>query len=306
MSLHKALATAALIFAGVLAGASPILAEEPPAATGNQQNPSGAVAEQALPAPQSWSFSGPFGRFDRAQLQRGYQVYREVCSNCHSMRYMSFRNLSQPGGPEFSEGQVKALSATFKVQDGPNDAGEMFERPGRPSDGFPSPFPNEEAARAANGGALPPDMSVLAKARAIETGGLWFLLQPFTQSSENDGPNYITALLNGYKDPAPEGFKLPAGKYYNDYYPGHAISMPPPLNPDQVNYTDGSPQTVQQYAHDVAAYLMWVAEPKLVARKRTGMNALIFLVVFAGLLYAVKRRIWAGIHEETGASVAAE
>ena len=302
MHALKAFGIAALVSAGLLGGVGPIAAAEeaPPAMTGNQQNPSGAVQEQPLPARNSWSFSGPFGKFDRAQLQRGYQVYREVCSNCHAMKFMSFRNLSQAGGPEFSESQVKALADTFKVQDGPNDAGDMFERPGRPSDPFPSPFANEQAARAANGGALPPDMSVLAKARAVETGGLWFLLQPFSQSGENDGPDYITALLNGYKDPPPPGFNLPAGKYFNEYYPGHAIAMPKPLNDGQVTYTDGSPQTVQQYAHDVSAFLMWVAEPKLVERKRTGLNVLVFLIVFSSLLYAVKKRIWAGVHEDTG------
>lgn len=299
------LGTVALAAAGFAAFPT-FAAEAPPAETGNQQNPSGAVKEQPLPARQSWSFSGPFGKFDRAQLQRGYQVYREVCSNCHSMNFMSFRNLSQPGGPEFSESQVKALSATFKVQDGPNDSGDMFERPGRPSDNFVPPFANEQAARAANGGALPPDMSVLAKARAIEAGGLWFLLEPFTQASENDGPDYIVSVLNGYQDPPPAGFNLPAGKYYNDYYPGHAIAMPPPLNDDQVAFTDGSPQTVQQYSHDVAAFLMWVAEPKMVERKRTGLNALVFLLVFVSLLYLVKRRIWAGIHEDTGTGMAAK
>jgi ubiquinol-cytochrome c reductase cytochrome b/c1 subunit len=218
---------------------------------------------------------------------------------------MAFRNLSQPGGPEFSESQVKALAATFKVQDGPNDAGEMFERPGRPSDPFPSPFPNEQAARAANGGALPPDMSVLAKARDIELGGLWFVTQPFTQYQEQ-GVDYINALLNGYRDPPPAGANIPAGKYYNDYFPGHAISMPKPLSDGQIDYTDGSPKTVQQYSHDISAFLAWVAEPKLVDRKRTGMNALIFLIVFVGLLYAVKRRIWAGIHEDTGTGVASQ
>lgn len=307
MSVKKVVGIAMLVTAGLFAGTGAGRAEEPPPVmTGNQQNPSGAVAEQMQPAKQSWSFSGPLGKFDRAQLQRGYQVYREVCSNCHSMHYMSFRNLAQAGGPEFAEGQVKALSETFKVKDGPNDAGDMFDRPGRPSDPFPSPFANEEAARAANGGALPPDMSVLAKARAIESGGLWFLLQPFTQVAENDGPNYITAVLNGYQDPPPAGFKLPNGKYYNDYYPGHAISMPPPLNDDQVNYSDGSPQTVQQYSHDVAAFLMWVAEPKLVERKRMGFDVLIFLIVFAGLMYGVKRRIWAGVSEDTGVAGATQ
>ena len=281
--------------------ASVAVAQEPPKA----EAAAGAPVEVAHPLPpqEAWSFSGPLGRFDKAQLQRGYQVYREVCSNCHSMKFMAFRNLTEAGGPEFSEGQVKALSETFKVQDGPNDAGDMFERPGRPSDGFPAPFANEQAARAANGGALPPDMSVLAKARDVEFGGLWFVLQPFSQYQAG-GPDYIHALMNGYKDPPPAGVNLPQGKYYNEYYPGHAISMPPPLNEGQITYTDGSPQTVEQYSHDVAAFLMWVAEPKLMQRKRTGMNAIIFLIVFASLLYLVKRRIWAGIHEDTGAAAA--
>ena len=255
-------------------------------------------AESPLPPKQSWSFAGPFGKYDTAQLQRGYQVYREVCSNCHSMHFMSFRNLSDPGGPEFSESQVKALSASFKVQDGPNDAGDMFDRPGRASDPFPSPFPNEQAARAANGGALPPDMSVLAKARGIEAGGAWFLLQPFTQYQE-DGVDYIHALLNGYTDP-PKGVTVPTGKYYNEYFPGHAISMPKPLSDGQVDYTDGSPKTVEQYSHDVGAFLMWVAEPKLDQRKATGLKAIVFLVVLAGMLYAIKRRIWAGLHDSSG------
>ena len=279
----------ALLVAGALVAAAPAFAEE--------------AAPLPVPPKQSWSFAGPFGRFDQAQLQRGYQVYREVCSSCHSMKFVSFRNLAEAGGPGFSESQVKALSESFKVQDGPNDAGDMFERPGRPSDPFPAPFPNEQAARAANGGALPPDMSVLAKARDIEFGGLWFLVQPFSQYSEQ-GIDYIHALLNGYKEKPPEGYNLPAGKYYNDYYPGHAISMPKPLNDGQVAYTDGSPQTVEQYSHDIAAFLTWAAEPKLVERKRTGLTVVIFLAVFLGLLYQIKKRIWAGISEETGGNVA--
>ena len=249
-------------------------------------------------AKQSWSFGGPFGKFDTAQLQRGYQVYREVCSNCHSMHFMSFRNLAQPGGPDFNAGQVKALAATFKVQDGPNDAGDMFDRPGRASDPFPSPFPNEQAARAANGGALPPDMSVLAKAREFEGPWYAFLLEPFSQYQEQ-GVDYIHALLNGYTD-APKDFTLPSGKYYNLYFPGHAISMPQPLNDGQVTYTDGSPQTVEQYSHDIAAFLMWVAEPKLDQRKSTGLTVVVFLIIFASLLYAIKRRIWAGLHDSSG------
>ncbi|MCW6506503.1 cytochrome c1 [Lichenifustis flavocetrariae] len=291
MSPLRIFGAPALLAAGFLAVAAPARAQE--------------AAPAPLPPKQSWSFAGPFGRYDQAQLQRGYQVYREVCSNCHSMHFVSFRNLSQAGGPSFSEGQVKALAETFKVQDGPNDAGDMFERPGRPSDPFPSPFPNEQAARAANGGALPPDMSVLAKARDIEFGGLWFMLQPFSQYSEQ-GVDYIHAVLNGYHDNPPDGFKLPDGKYYNDYYPGHAISMPKPLSDGQVTYTDGSPQTVEQYSHDIAAFLMWAAEPKLVERKRMGLTVVIFLAVFIGLLYAIKKRIWAGIHDDTGVTTAAQ
>lgn len=276
----------AALLAGLFAASSPARAQE---------------AEAPLPAKQSWSFAGPFGKFDTAQLQRGYQIYREVCSNCHSMHFMSFRNLSQPGGPTFSEGQVKALAETFKVQDGPNDAGDMFDRPGRASDPFPSPFANEQAARAANGGALPPDMSVLAKARDIEGPWYSFLMAPFLQYQEQ-GVDYIHALLNGYVE-QPKDFKLPEGKYYNAYFPGHAISMPQPLNDGQVTFTDGSPETVEQYSHDVAAFLAWVAEPKLDQRKRTGLNAIVFLVVFASLLYAIKRRIWAGLHDTSGTAI---
>ncbi len=262
-----------------------------------------AVAQEAgtepLPAHESWSFSGPFGTYDTAQLQRGYQIYRQVCSNCHAAKFMSFRNLAEAGGPGFSDSQVKALSSTFKVQDGPDDSGNMYERPGRPSDPFPSPFANEQAARAANGGALPPDMSTLAKARSFEQGGLWFLVDPFTQYQE-EGPDYIHALLNGYKDAPPKDFKLPEGKYYNVYFPGHAISMPPPLSDGLVDYSDGSPKTVEQYSKDIAAYLQWMSEPKLDQRKQTGFKAVIFLAIFASLLFLIKRRIWAGVKDTSG------
>ena len=258
-----------------------------------------AGGENPLPPMQNWSFSGPLGTYDTAQLQRGYQVYRQVCSGCHSAKFMSFRNLAEPGGPEFSDSQVKALAATFKVQDGPDDSGNMYERAGRPSDPFPSPFANEQAARAANGGALPPDMSTLAKARSFERGGLWFLAGPFSQY-QNEGPDYIHALLNGYKDDVPKDVKLPEGKYYNVYFPGHAISMPPPLSDGLVDYSDGSPKTAQQYSEDVAAYLQWMAEPKLDQRKQTGFKAVIFLAIFAVLLFFIKRRIWAGVKDASG------
>jgi ubiquinol-cytochrome c reductase cytochrome b/c1 subunit len=285
----------ATLLAGLVFGAWPAAAQDAAKAGAPEAS---AQETNETPPRQSWSFAGPFGKFDTAQLQRGYQVYREVCSTCHSMHFMSFRNLSQPGGPSFSESQVKALAATFKVQDGPNDSGDMFDRPGRASDPFPSPFPNEQAARAANGGALPPDMSVLAKAREIEGPWYAFLTQPFSEYQEQ-GVDYIHGILNGYKD-APKDFPLPTGKYYNIYFPGHAISMPKPLSDGQVDYTDGSPKTVEQYSHDVAAFLAWVAEPKLDQRKSTGLTVIVFLIVFAAMLYAIKRRIWAGLHDTSG------
>lgn len=284
MSVQSFLSVAALL-AGLLAPVAPAAAQE-------------AGGESPLPPHEGWSFSGVFGTYDTAQLQRGYQVYRQVCANCHSAKFMSFRNLAEPGGPAFSDSQVKALAATFKVSDGPDASGNMYDRPGRPSDAFPMPFANAQAARAANGGALPPDMSTLAKARSFEQGGVWFLLDPFTQYQE-EGPDYIHALLNGYKE-TPQGFNLPDGKYYNEYFPGHAISMPPPLSDGQVDYSDGSPKTVAQYSKDIAAYLQWMSEPTLDARKQTGFKAVIFLAVFAGLLYLVKRRIWAGVKDTSG------
>lgn len=289
LARRAALALAATMPLALAAGL-PAAAQEPAEA---------AAAENPLPPMESWAFSGPLGVYDTAQLQRGYQVYRQVCSNCHAAKFMSFRNLAEPGGPEFSDSQVKALAATFKVQDGPDDAGNMYDRPGRPSDPFPSPFANEQAARAANGGALPPDMSTLAKARSFERGGLWFLAGPFSQY-QNEGPDYIHALLNGYKDPAPKDVKIPEGKYYNVYFPGHAISMPPPLSDGIVDYGDGSPKTMQQYSRDVSAYLQWMSEPKLDQRKQTGFKAVIFLIIFSALLFLIKRRIWAGVKDASG------
>ena len=241
--------------------------------------------EPAVPPPVSWSFAGLFGHYDIAQLQRGYQVYREVCSNCHSMKYVSFRNLAGPGGLGYDESQVKALAATFQVEDGPNDKGEMFKRPGRPADAFPSPFPTPEAAAAAYGKA-PPDMSVLAKARYTERGPI-FLLDFFTQVEEVSGPTYIHAVLNGYTDPE--------NPKYNIYMPNHAIAMPKPLSDGQVEYKDGTPQTLDQYAKDVSAFLMWAAEPKLQQRKAMGLMVLSFLILFSTLLFFIKKRIWARV-----------
>ncbi len=249
---------------------------------------------QPTPPRQTWSFSGPFGKFDRGQLQRGFKVYKEVCATCHSMNYLSFRNLAEPGGPGFTAAQAAAVAAEYKIKDGPNDAGDMFERPGRPADRFPAPFANEQAGRAANGGAFPPDMSLIAKARTYERGFPWFLIDIFTQYQEQ-GPDYIVALLNGYEE-APKGFALPAGTNYNKYFPGHAIGMPKPINDGQVTYEDGSPQTVDQYAKDVTAFLMWAAEPHMEARKRIGFQVIIFLILLSGLLYFTKKKVWASAH----------
>ncbi|MBS7697749.1 MULTISPECIES: cytochrome c1 [unclassified Chelatococcus] len=263
-----------------------------------------AEAAEGAPKPprESWSFSGPFGTFDRAQLQRGFKVYREVCSACHGLGLVAFRNLAEPGGPEFSEAQVKALAAEYQIHDGPNDAGDMFDRPGRPADRFPLPFPNEQAARASNGGAFPPDFSLLAKARTYERGFPWFLFDVVTQYQEQ-GPDYIHAILNGYVQP-PAGFELQPGQHYNEFFPGHRIAMAKPINDGQVEYPklpNGQPQvpeTVEQYSHDVAAFMMWAAEPHMEARKQTGFKVMVFLLVFGGLLYFTKKKIWAKAHDE--------
>jgi len=221
---------------------------------------------------QEWSFSGPFGTFDRGSLQRGFQVYKQVCSACHSMDHLSYRNLTALG---YSEGQIKAIAADYMITDGPNDEGDMFERPGKPSDKFVNPYPNEKAARYANNGAMPVDMSLIAKAR----GG---------------GADYIYALLTGYKEP-PEGVELGAGQHWNEYMAGHKIAMAAPLSDDIVAYEDGSPTTLDQYAKDVSHFLMWAAEPHMEVRKRTGIKVVLFLLIFAGIMYAVKRKIWADV-----------
>ena len=227
-----------------------------------------------------WSFSGPFGKYDEGQLQRGFKVYKEVCAVCHSIQMLAFRNLADPGGPGFSEAQAAAVAADYKISD-LDDKGQPTDRPGRPADYFPPPFANELAAKAANGGVAPPDMSTLAKARTFERGFPWFVFDMFTQYQEQ-GPDYIAALLNGYEEP-PKGFQLPQGGHYNKYFPGHNIAMPPPLQAGQVTYDDGAPQTLDQYSKDISAFLMWAAEPHMVQRKRVGLQVMIFLIVLAGL-----------------------
>jgi cytochrome c1 len=240
-----------------------------------------------------WSFAGPFGKYDQAQLQRGFKIYKEVCANCHSMEMLAFRNLADLGGPGFTEAQAEAVAAEYKIKD-LDDKGEPVERAGRVADTFPSPFANELAARAATSGVAPPDFSVIAKARSYERGFPWFVFDMFTQYQEQ-GPDYIAALLNGYEEP-PKGFALPDGGSYNKYFPGHAIVMPQPLQDGQVTYDDGSPATLEQYSKDVSAFLMWAAEPHMVARKRIGFQVMIFLIVLAGLMYFTKKKVWSAVH----------
>ncbi len=254
-----------------------------------QEGGSSSVPPTPPPPAQSWSFAGPFGTYNQEQLQRGFKVYKEVCSNCHSMDYVAFRNLADPGGLGYSDAQVEALAATYRIKD-VDEQGNPTERSGRPADYFPAPFPNELAAKAANGGVAPPDMSTLAKARTYQRGFPWFIFDFFTTYQE-EGPDYIDAIVNGFVPP-PAGFKVPEGRYYNKYFPSHVIAMPPPLQDGQVTYDDGSPQTVEQYGKDVAAFLMWAAEPRLVQRHRIGFQVMIFLIVLSGLLYFTKKKVW--------------
>jgi ubiquinol-cytochrome c reductase cytochrome c1 subunit len=286
--LRKGFAVAALGLAVVAASWAGPLAGSAVAAT-----------TQAEPRELTWSFDGPFGKFDKEQLQRGYKVYREVCSACHSMNLMYFRNLGQKGGPFYdpkypnpnNNPVVKSLAHDIQVKDIDTDTGDVISRPATPADKFPAPFANSYAAAAANGGAPPPDLSVMAKAR-------------------EGGPRYVYSLLTGFRNPPP-GLTLPAGKYYDPYFAGDlagswhgaakhvpeggAISMPPPLAPGKVTFDDGKPSTVDEEARDVAAFLMWAAEPKMEERKEFGFGAMIYLLIFAGLLYASYKRIWRNV-----------
>ena len=223
----------------------------------------------------NWSFKGLFGKFDRSALQRGYQVYTEVCSSCHSMKYLSYRNLAEKGGPEFTEAQAKAIAASFEVTDGPNEDGEMFTRPGKLSDKFVMPYENVKAAQAANGGAYPPDMSVLVKAR----GG---------------GANYIYSLLQGYEDP-PMGISLDEGVHYNKFMYGNKIKMASPLSDGIVEYADGTEATVEQMSKDITTFLMWAAEPHLEARHQMGFKAILYLIILTILVYFSMKRIWSRV-----------
>jgi ubiquinol-cytochrome c reductase cytochrome c1 subunit len=235
-----------------------------------------ALAQEAPPPPlpnPGWSFSGIFGTFDRAALQRGFQTYSEVCSNCHSMNLLHYRDLAALG---YDDDQIKAIAAQKQVTAGPNDQGEMFQRPAQPADSFVAPFPNDNAARTANNGALPPDLSLIVKAR-------------------EGGEDYVYGVLTGFKD-APSNVKVPEGMNYNLYFPGHEIAMPQPLADNTVTFADGPPATMPEEAHDVVTFLTWAAEPTMEERKRTGAKAVLFLLVMTGVLYATKRKIWAELH----------
>jgi ubiquinol-cytochrome c reductase cytochrome b/c1 subunit len=266
-----------------------VLAATLAAAFAGLTTPALAQEHQTPPPRVSWSFAGPFGKYNEAQLQRGFKVYREVCSACHSLNLLSFRNLGDAGGLGFNEAQAAQIASEYKIKD-VDDSGQPTERAGRPADHFPAPFANEQQAKAANGGTAPPDMSTLAKARTYSRGFPWFVFDVFTQYQE-EGPDYIAALLKGYKE-APKGFNLPQGGHYNEYFPGHTIAMPPPIQDGQVTYDDGSPGTIDQYSKDVAAFLQWAAEPHMMARKRIGFQVIIFLIVLSGLLYFTKKKVW--------------
>ncbi len=254
--------------------------------------PAAAAAKTAAPiVKQDWTFAGIFGQFDQAQLQRGFKIYQQACAACHSVDLIPFRTLTDETGPHFSEEAAEAIAAQYTVVDGPNDQGEMFERPAELTDTIPPPYPNQQAAMAANGGAYPPDLSLIAKARAAYSGFPAFVFEPFTLYAEQ-GPDYIYNLLTGYEE-APEGADAVAGKWYNPVFmAGPWISMPPPLVDGQVEYTDGTPETVEQYSKDIAAFLMWAAEPKLEERKELGFRVIVFLAVFLVLMYLTKRKIW--------------
>ena len=220
----------------------------------------------------NWSFDGLFGTFDRSSLQRGYQVYQEVCSGCHSVQHLSYRNLYESGGPEFSKEEAKAIASQFEVMDGPNSEGEMFSRPARLSDKFVKPYPSKEASTYANGGAYPPDMSVLAKARV-------------------GGADYIHSLLMGYEDP-PEGFELDDGVYYNKYMPGQKIKMSSPLMEGLVEYSDGTEATIEQMSKDITTFLVWSSEPHLEAQHKMGFKTIIYLIILLSLVYLSKKKVW--------------
>jgi cytochrome c1 len=259
------------------------------------------AAEAPLITRQKWTFGGPFGRFDDAQLQRGFKVYKEVCATCHGLKRVSFRHLAEPGGPNFPEAGVKSLAASYEVEDGPNDQGKMFKRPGRLTDAIPSPYRNEQEARAVHNGAYPPDLSVIVKARAAEPDRPFYLvplavLRDVFTGYQESGADYLYALLTSYAE-KPANVTLAEGMHYNTVFPGHQIAMVNPFAPGDgmVKYDDDTPGTVDNYARDVVAFLAWAADPKLEERKRLGLLVMLYLIVTAVLFYLAKKRVWSQI-----------
>ena len=251
---------------------------------------------------QKWSFGGFLGKFDEAQLQRGFKVYVDACARCHGLKRIAFRNLAEPGGPAFPEGAIKSLANTYQVDAEPNDQGKIVKRPAIPTDYLPSPYKNEQEARAALNGALPPDLSLITKARGVESNAPFYMvpvnmLVDIATGYQEAGADYLYALLTGYVDP-PAGTKVPDGMNYNRAFPSHMIAMPNPLTAGDgfIKYDDNTPTTVENYARDVTAFLAWTADPRLEERKRIGILAMIYLLITAVLLYFAKRRIWAKAH----------
>ncbi len=233
-----------------------------------------AFCQEEPPLPnEKWSFGGLFGSFDLAAAQRGFWVYQNVCANCHSMTQLHYRDLAGIG---LTDAQIRAIAASVQVPKGVNDQGQPIEGPATPADQFRSPFPNEEAARAALGGAVPPDLSLIVNAREGHA-------------------DYVYGILTGFAD-APKGFEVPSGRFYNKYFPGHLIAMPPPLTDGQVDYADGTKATVPQMAHDVVTFLYWAANPEMVQRKQMGVRVVLFLLLLMGLTYAMKRKVWSDVH----------
>jgi ubiquinol-cytochrome c reductase cytochrome c1 subunit len=272
--------------------------------------PAAFAADDASHGPQierqKWSFSGPFGQFDQAQLQRGFQVYKEVCSSCHTLKRVAFRNLAQPGGPEFPVEGVKALAGKeYKVDDEPNDDGKIKPRAAVLSDYFPPLYKNEKEARSIHNGALPPDLSLMAKARNFEADHHWLphifaMIKDIAVGYQEGGADYIYALLNGYADaPAKidgKDFKVAEGMHYNKYFPGYQIGMAPPPLPVKYGPNAGATGTVDQNARDLAAFLSWTADPSHDQRKRMGWQVLLYLLITSILLYIGKKRLWAKLH----------
>jgi ubiquinol-cytochrome c reductase cytochrome c1 subunit len=267
---------------------------------GKPSSSAAAVPEEHYQIPrQNWTFGGLLGYFDEQQLRRGYLVYKSVCANCHNMRLLSYRNLGQPGGPAFPKEEVEAIAAEVQVADGYNDQGAVNMRPGKPSDPFQWRFKNEKEAAAALNGAVPPDLSLMAKARTVEREFAWYafpyiMLKDLATQYQEQGPDYIYALLTGYSDPPP-GDKVAEGLYYDKAFPGHQLAMPQPLTDGAVDYADKTPNTLDQEARDVTAFLAWAAEPHLVERKKLGLWVLIYLGVLAVLLFIAKKTLWRNI-----------